>query len=47
MMKSSSFKEDKNIKDNIIKNIKNHFTLQKIKKETNDTAIKDIEIFLD
>ena len=33
--------EDKNIKDNI-KDARNLFTLQKLKKETNDTVIKDI-----
>ena len=33
--------EDKNIKNNI-KDARNLFTLQKLKKETNDTVIKDI-----
>ena len=39
MMESSSIEEDKNIEENIIREVKNFFRL---KKEINDNAIKDI-----
>ena len=41
-MKSSKLVEDKNIEDNIIKDVKNLFRLKKLKQETSDTAIRDI-----
>ena len=41
-MKSSRLKEDENIEENIIKDVKNLFRLKKLKKETNVIAIKDI-----
>ena len=41
-MKNSSLEEDENIKENIIKDVRNHFKLKKLKKETNDTAVQDI-----
>ena len=41
-VKNSSLEEDENIKENIIKDVRNHFKLKKIKKETNDTAAQDI-----
>ena len=40
-MKSSKLEEDKNKEENII-GVKNFFRLKKLKKETNDVAIKDI-----
>ena len=40
-MKSSKLEEDKNKEENII-GVKNLFRLKKLKKETNDVAIKDI-----
>ena len=40
-MKNSRLKEYKNIKGNIIKDVRDLFKLKKLKKETNDTAIKD------
>ena len=39
-MKSSRLKEDKNTEGNKIKVVRNLFRLKKLKKETNDTAIK-------
>ena len=41
-MKSSRLEEDKNIEENVIKDVRNLFRLKKIKKETNDAAIKGI-----
>ena len=41
MMKNSRLKEYKNIKGNIIEDVRDLFKLKKLKKETNDTAIKD------
>ena len=41
-MKSSRLEEDKNIKENITKDIRNFLYLKKTKEKTNDTAIKDI-----
>ena len=40
MMGSSALEEDKNIEGNIIKDVRNLFTLNKLKKETNDAAFK-------
>ena len=40
-MKNSRLTECKNIKGNIIKDVRDLFKLKKLKKETNDTAIKD------
>ena len=45
MMNSSRITEYKNAKENIIKDVRNHFRLQKRKKETNDSAIKSIRNF--
>ena len=39
-MESLSTEEDKNIEENIIKDVKNLFGLNKLKKETNEAAIK-------
>ena len=48
MMKSWRLEEDKNIKENKIKDVRNLIRLKKLKKETNDTAIKDIRnLFFD
>ena len=41
-MESSGLEEDKNIEENIIKDIRNLFRLSKLKKETKDAAIKSI-----
>ena len=41
-MKSSGFEEDRNIEENINKGVRNLFRSNKLKKETNDAAIKDI-----
>ena len=41
-MKGSRLEEDKNIEENIIKDVRNLFRLKKLKKETNDAAIKGI-----
>ena len=41
-MKRSRLEEDKNIADIIIQNVRNLFTLKKLKKETNDTVNKYI-----
>ena len=35
-MKSSRLEEDKNIEENIIKDVRNLFRLKKLKKETNE-----------
>ena len=43
MMKSSKLEKDKNVEDNIIKDLKNLFRL---KKEVDDTTIKDASSFL-
>ena len=43
MMKSSKLKEDKNIKENIIKDIRTLFKPKNLEKETNDAAIKGIK----
>ena len=40
-MKRSGYAVDKNIEENIIKEVKNLFRLKNLKKETNDAAIKD------
>ena len=45
MMKSSRFEVYKNIKENIIKDVRNLFRLKKLKKETNDISIKVIRNF--
>ena len=42
MMKSSWLEEDKNIEDNLIKDVRNFCRLKKLKKEINDTTTKDI-----
>ena len=42
MMKRSRFEEKKNKLHNIIKDVKNIFRSKKLRKETNDTAIKYI-----
>ena len=44
-MKSSRLEDDKNIEENVIKDVRNLFRLKKIKKETNDAAIKGIRNF--
>ena len=44
-MRSSRLEENKNIEGNIIKDIRNLLRLEKLKKETTDTAIKYIRIF--
>ena len=41
-MKRSRLKEHKNIEENIIKNERYIFRLKKLKKESNDSAIKGI-----
>ena len=41
-MKSSRLEEDKNIEENIIKDVRHRFRLRKTKKETNAAAIKGI-----
>ena len=41
-MKSSRLEEDKNMEENIIKDVRNLFRLRKLKKETNDAVIKGI-----
>ena len=38
MKKRSRLEEDKNIEENIVKDVRNLFRLKKLKKETNDTA---------
>ena len=40
MMKSSRLEEDKDIEENIIKDVWNLFRLKKLKKEINNAAIK-------
>ena len=42
MMERSRLEEDKNIKENIIKDVRNLFRLIKLKKETNDAKIKGL-----
>ena len=42
MMTSSRFEEDKNIEENINKDVRNLFRLKKLKKETIDATIKSI-----
>ena len=42
MMEISRVEEDKNIEENIIKNVRNLFTLKKLKQKTNGGAIKGI-----
>ena len=41
-MKCSRLKGDKNIKENIIKDVRIFFRLKKLQKETNDTTIEGI-----
>ena len=41
-MEISGLEEEKNIDENIIKDVRNLFRLNKLKKETNDAAIKGI-----
>ena len=41
-MKSPTFEEYKKIEENIIKDVGNFVRLKKLKKETNDAAIKGI-----
>ena len=41
-MKSSRNEKDKNIEQNIIKNVRSLLTLKKLKEERNDAAIKGI-----
>ena len=43
MMKISKLEKDKNIEENIIKNVTNLFRLKKLKKETKHAAIKEIK----
>ena len=45
MMKSSSFEVYKNIKENIIKDVRNLFRLKKLTKETSDISMKVIRNF--
>ena len=45
MMKSSRFEVYKNIKENIIKDVRNLFRLKKLTKETNDISMKVIRNF--
>ena len=40
-MKSSRLEEDKNIEENIIKDVRNLIRLKKLKKKTDDDANKD------
>ena len=42
-MEMSRVEEDKNIEENIIKDVKNLFKLKKLNQETNDAAIKRIK----
>ena len=42
MMEISRVEEDKNIEENIIKDVRNLFTLKKLKQKTNGGAIKGI-----
>ena len=42
MMKYSKLEEDKNIENNIIKDVRNSFRSKNLRKEENCTAIKDI-----
>ena len=41
-MKNSSLVEEKNIEENIIKEVRDLFRLKKLKQGTNDAAIKGI-----
>ena len=43
MMKISKLEKDKNIEENIIKNVTKLFRLKKLKKETKHAAIKEIK----
>ena len=47
MMERSRFEEKKNILHNIIKDVTNIFRSKKLRKETNDTAIKYIRNLLE
>ena len=42
-MKSSRLEEDKNIEENVIKDVRNLLRLKKLKKETNDVTNKAIK----
>ena len=42
MMKSSKLQEDENVEAKIIQDVWNLFRFRKLKKETNDVAMKDI-----
>ena len=42
MMNSSTLEEYKNIKENIIKDVRNLSRLKKLKKDTNDASVKAI-----
>ena len=42
-MKSSRLEEDKNIEENVIKDVRNFLRLKKLKKETNDVTNKAIK----
>ena len=42
MMNSSKREEYENMKENIIKGVRNLFRLKRLKQETNDAAIKGI-----
>ena len=42
LMKNSWLEEYKNIEENIMKDVKKHFRLKKLKKTTNNTAIEGI-----
>ena len=41
-MKSSTLQEDENVEEKIIQDVWNLFKFKKLKKETNDAAMKDI-----
>ena len=44
-MESSRPEEDENTEENIIKDVRNLFRLNKLEKETNDAVIKGIKTF--
>ena len=46
-MKSSRLKEDRNIKEHIIKDAGNLFRSKKLENQTNDVSLKVQEILLD
>ena len=46
MMKSLRFEEDKNMKENMIKNVRNLFRLKKKIKQLNTEYLEILEIFM-